>query len=480
MAKVDIPINVDWAESSVTFSLETSQGVGGDDPNWESCRTPQENVDLNLTVCSEPLWENSATLTGPDLSAVNAGITLPAAIDKTEFALFVLPAMEFQLPVLPVAIVYAPLGNGKSALSTYQITTTTASNMQIGNAQTTTTTLIRDDKTTYSGSVKGTDLETIDNKTSSGMFGSTTITLAGTWDNTEENDTQSGSGSTAQIINSQDLSTTFSVAATTTLDLTKIDYNTQPFWHDLIIGVVNPQFALWDYPGGHLIQPIGSVTTVGIPLQQLVSCITNRATKTETPNADNLPHFLPFAGPPSEGATRYVWMSSEDCRNIASLDQYYKKGTQSATPLAFRQLFGGNASLAGNSSLTVSSKQTTQLVAGQNSSAVETVKITAARTTTLTAAQEASVYIPDLFLKLTGTATGSWSNQLIEGNSTQVSFSTQDSNTLQSQTTATTILQDTSGLGVPVNVLQDSIFQGIAVQDTDMHYQASGFAARRL
>ena len=116
MAKVDIPINVDWAESSVTFSVETSQGVGGDNPNWESCRTPQENVDLNLTVCSEPLWENSATLTGPDLSAVNAGITLPAAIDKTEFALFVLPAMEFQLPVLRVAIVYAPLGNGKSAL----------------------------------------------------------------------------------------------------------------------------------------------------------------------------------------------------------------------------------------------------------------------------------------------------------------------------------------------------------------------------
>jgi hypothetical protein len=54
---------------------------------------------------------------------------------------------------------------------------------------------------------------------------------------------------------------------------------------------------------------------------------------------------------------------------------------------------------------------------------------------------------------------------------TQVTYNMTSSKTLQEQTEVSTMVQDMSGCTVGVNVLQDTIFQGIAVQQTGLECQ---------
>ena len=451
-AILDIPINVDWAESSVLYTIETSQGSGTNEPIHETCTTLADHK--AGIMCSFPDWDDQYATSGPDLSSVSAGLTLPAAIPSTEFAMFVNPVAKFQLAVMPVAIVYAPLGNGK-AQSSYQVSTTTGTNAQIGNTMASTTVSSLDDKTTYSGSLSISDV------TKSFSAG---LTLTGVWDNAEETDHQLTYGTTGQIIDSSQITVGWTIPATTTLPLTKLDYNSQPFWSDLIIVVINPQFAIWNYPGGPLIQPLGNASTYPIPLAQLVSCIaTPNEIQTAQPTLANQSHFLSYA---SSGLTAYVWLGSDDCSNIASLDQYYVNLTQSTTPLSFRQLYTGSTYTG--TALNVASSQTTQLVAGQSNSAQSTLKVTATQSTTVDASTQATETVEGALI--TEAVKGSWASSTSQSQSTVVTYTTQDSASLQSQTQSATNIQDSSNMSVPVTVVQDSIFQGIAVQDTNMHY----------
>jgi hypothetical protein len=462
MVNLGIPITVDWAESTVSYKVELTQGLGTDEPNWESCVLPRQRL-----YCTYPLWLNTMVSDGDDLSSINAPLTLPAAISNTEFAVFVFPSLKFQLPVLPVAIVYAPLGNGPNALSTYQVTTATGDSVQIGNANKVKTTLTTDDKTTYNGSVKVSDVED--------KFGNGYVTLEGVWDRNDEISNEISGGSSGQIVNASELNTKWQVPATTTLPLDRIDLFTQPFWSDLVLGVINPQFTLWDYPGGHLIQPLGSLTTFGITIRQLDECRWNKDAQTPTPTNSNMSHFVPFAASPDDHTTHWLWLSSEDCLHIASLDRYWGQLTQSTTPDAFRKINGGSAVLAGGNSLTFDSKQNTQLVASQTQGSEMSEKISAVQTSTSTTGGQASAALEDLFVKITGTFSGSWSYTKTTAHETAVTFTASNSQTLQSTTEASMTIQDSSGLTVPYNALQDTVFQGIAVQDTDMHYDTTPY-----
>jgi len=462
-AALGIPVNVDWAESSVVFTVKSSQGIGSNDPILETCTTPAD--EKTGLVCSIPDWTDQGSMTGPDLSSVNAGLTLPAAIPPSEFVVFVMPAVKFQLPVLPVAIVYAPLGNGSKAQSQYQISTTTGQSSQLGNADTSTTAWTADDKTTYGGGLTLSDLE---NKVANLGF-----TVSGTWDNSVESDNQQTYGTTGQIVNSYQIGDQYTLPACSNLPLNQITFASQPFWCDVILAVANPQFAIWDYPGGPLIQPLGSADTIEIPIMQLDACIKSpNALQTPTPNSTNQSHFLEYASGPSQATTQYIWLTSTDCSDIADLDEFYLTGSQSSAPLAYRVLYGGSVSTANNAFTTVSSTQQTQLMVGQTSQTQYTTKITASESTNLGVSTTVTL-LADETLKLVGSASGSWNSTTITGNTTGTMYSAQSSVSLQSQTQASTAIQDSSGIIVPVNILQDSIFQGIAVQDTDMNFSTS-------
>jgi len=290
------------------------------------------------------------------------------------------------------------------------------------------------------------------------------LTLTGTWNSSAETDHQSSFGNSAQIINSSQITQGWAIPATTTQPLTKLDYYSQPFWSDVIIIVVNPQFAIWDYPGGPLIQPLGNADVVPVPLSQLISCAGSpSAMRTLQPNSSNQSHFLIYA---SAGQTQYLWLDSNDCSNIASLDRLYVSQTQSSTPIAYRVLYAGSAYTAVPQ--TVSSSQTTQLVSGQSNGTQYTTKVIASQATTVDASTAASEKLESVLLTETGK--GSWGSGTTQVHNTVVSYTAQNSTNQQSQTQASTTIQDSSGTSVPVNIVQDSIFQGIAVQDTAMHY----------
>jgi hypothetical protein len=55
-------------------------------------------------------------------------------------------------------------------------------------------------------------------------------------------------------------------------------------------------------------------------------------------------------------------------------------------------------------------------------------------------------------------------------NTTTLSFDPSSSDSLEHDSAADTTVQDASGITVPAMVVQDLVFQGVAVQDTDMHF----------
>jgi hypothetical protein len=76
-------------------------------------------------------------VTGPSLASIPLGISYSKALTPDAFLVVVTPAAAFQLPVLPVAILYSPLGNGKQAQSSITLTETTGTNQQISTPPTT-------------------------------------------------------------------------------------------------------------------------------------------------------------------------------------------------------------------------------------------------------------------------------------------------------------------------------------------------------
>lgn len=138
-----VPVNVDWAESIVSFQIYVSeeQCFPGSKPNGEP----------NCSYAEQ-------TFPGPDLSAVTNGANWigaqwPTPLTNDAFIVVATPAAAFQLPIIPTTIVYGPVGNGPSAESSYSVTEITASNQQFSNSNEETHGVTSDDKTEYQGSV---------------------------------------------------------------------------------------------------------------------------------------------------------------------------------------------------------------------------------------------------------------------------------------------------------------------------------------
>jgi hypothetical protein len=455
-AEVVIPVNVDWAESRVSFKVESSQGVGSDDPIVESCTTPAaKRAGL---ICTHPDWTNAGIYAGPDLSGVNAGITLPAAITKDEFVLFVQPAGKLQLPILPVAIVYAPLGNGTKAQSSYQVATVTGSTLKFGTTNTAGWTSSSDDKTTYSG-----DAGVSYNDAKLGVKFSSSPTWAKTSTSGE-----TSTGKTGSIMTSDQIGYVVAIPATTTLPLSQVTYETQPFWSDLFIATINAQSAVWDYPGGPVIEPLGNSAMIQIPVKWLVQAA---KTPTSLPTSSGAcgtdasyladPHVLRYM---SGSGVECLYLSPQDAKNILALDIFYAKKTQSAAPSAFRRLSYGNF----YDQLTVNSTQQTQLSAGEKTTNKYTTSVTSSESNMIGGNLSFSKVLD--YLGFTLNATSESTTSLAK--SATVSYESETTQTLQLQTQASTTIHDNPPptKPVPVGVYQDLLFQGLAVQVPDMNF----------
>jgi hypothetical protein len=112
-----------------------------------------------------------------------------------------------------------------------------------------------------------------------------------------------------------------------------------------------------------LIQPLGSLTTVQRYIRDLDQCAnTPNAVQTTTPNETNKFHMIKLPGEVSTGVTKYIWLTSSECAELASLDSFYVKKTQSAAPAAYRQV--GSKAFSTEASVTWDTSDSTQRTIG--------------------------------------------------------------------------------------------------------------------
>jgi hypothetical protein len=223
----------------------------------------------------------------------------------------------------------------------------------------------------------------------------------------------------------------------------------------------------WDYPGQPILQPLGSFEIAVVPVRQLDACVkTPDVTRdfcnsNSNPNSPN-PHCIPFAGPPNTDQSLFLNLSSQDCSNLLSLDNFFVQKTQNTTPPDFRLLPSGNVSPT--DPLTVTNQQTTvsQGTAVNGSQFKSKVTSTAANVLDIKAGLDFfKILGVNLDFTQTSTTTNVFTHVSAQSLQTQLTF--------QNQAAVTTTIKDDFGGLVPVNVLQDSIFMGIAVQDTNMN-----------
>jgi hypothetical protein len=591
---LQIPVTVDWAESVVQFQINLEQEI------------------LNGPCDPKPNCVSaSGQFTGPDLSQAPLGLSFTPAPANDQFLLVATPAAAFQLPLVPTTILYSPLGNGKNASSSFTLTNITGINQQFTSSNGQTQGFVFDDKTQYQGSVT---LSLSAGAAGKAVCGDKNCKLqvgysaSGAWDDSTEKDNETDYGANESIVTQNQTQITHTVVPSQNRPpLDQTTWATQPFWDDVILAVTNAQYAVWDYPEGAIIQPLGSVSVAELPVRQLDHCANspNAAEPTSiTPeqwisghvyapgtvlldsnnyiqvattggtSGANVPswnasigsttsdgtviwtneqdqygvykgsvaqnatqflllntwkvghaysvgdvivgitggigsievattdgtsgttapawntadegvtadgtvtwtneqeHFTVPAGPVSQRQSVYHWLTSDTCKDMLSLDQFYANKVQSAAPIAYRVL-GPQLSLAPPSNpVTFSNQNQTVSSAGTGSSAKHTVKVTSivSNSESVSGGIDFGFIVGYATIGIGGS--GSWTQNL----TTTTSNTTVDSNTLQTtltatgQATAATTIQDTgSEQSIPANVVQDSIFMGVAVQDPSMH-----------
>jgi hypothetical protein len=439
-----IPLVLDWAESIITFEFELSQGVPGVDP------ISYPGPDCDRDVC--PMLTANGNYVGPDLSKTSTAPWMPSDMSSDAFALFVTPAAKFQLPVIPVAILYAPVGNGSAVESSYTVSTTAGRNLQFSNSAGKITGMTSDQKTTYTQGASVADTAAV-------------YKLTASWDKSVDAQFEMDNGILGTFVTSNEVSTQFKLPAATTTPLNQLNCWSQPFWQDRFIVAINSQFAIWDYPGAPIIQPLSSANIADLPLTAVLACSSTPDPPTCTSANGTDPHCLSFD---EQGTTQFVKLSSQNCADMASLDPFYVAKAQSLggnlQSHPWRQLAGGSINLSGGFSYNVKSDWQTQGEYGQETKLQSSETVNAIATTAL---DLSTTFTAGLLQQTLGIG---FSDTDTSKNGTTLTYDTIDKVVLQTETVADTTIQDSSGIRFPEIVLQDSVFQGVAVQGSDMHY----------
>jgi hypothetical protein len=507
-----IPINVDWSESIVSFDIGVSQSY--------------TTIACWAKGCVSTPHDSSYAVTGPSLASIPFGISYSQALTPDAFLVVVTPAAAFQLPVLPVAILYSPLGNGKQAKSAITLTDTTGTNQQISTTTDQTYGYTSDDKTSYQAGV------TLDfgGGSSGGSGGnsdkvSVGYNFSGQWDNSVENDTEnlSTQATTIAMTSSQSLELD-NVPAQGQPPLNEITASTQPFWNDIVVAVADPQFAVWGYPAGSVIQPLGSTGIVGLPIAQLDSCRTTpqavepasltpsswepgtevsagafdigvnsygdpisvEVAITAGTTGSSLPAWP--AGSAGNGATtldgtvtwmneydhlwadpgstinRYIWLDSLTCTQIANLDAFYAAQEQSASLPNYDLLEGPNGTISLNwptdDPVTYTNDDKVDIQQTSQEKTTTTIKTTSVGTNSQGVTGAVSNLLGQVGINLSLSNSSSLTTVYTAQSTNQLGNGTDNSGEMKESTT----IDDTYAENLSYNVLQDSVFDGLGVQ----------------
>ncbi len=263
--------------------------------------------------------------TGPN----NSNATPQGDLDHQDmhtsvFTLTVLPAALIQLKVLPETIIYLPPGNQSFAdlkvTSTFATTITAASVSELDNSTSNDDWMENIDQT---GGTASTKIFNLGYSSSADTRWDTKTTIK--TGQTLEHD--------AQGLNQQQVIITRKIqAGPLNVPGAAGVYANQPFWSDLIVVLVHPQFAFWDFYGRTTLQlmaasgAFGAPDDIAITVSDLDTCSRGVA-----PNAAGY-QFLT-----ASNATETL--TASECKALASLDPFWGSG-QSATLGARGQEWG--------------------------------------------------------------------------------------------------------------------------------------------
>jgi hypothetical protein len=519
-----IPIPVEWAESQIRFQINYSM-------------SGTKYVCIAKLGCKQVGVGYSYSTTGPNLSSIALGIPAPSTLDGVAqaagsfpadaFVALVTPQVAFQLPLQPVGIVYGPVGNAGDAVSSLTFTKISGTNQLFATTSGTTDGLTQDDKTNYQAGLSF---------TFSGAGGSTVklgFNFSGSWDNSVENDQQFST--TNSILTTTQQTSGLGIKNPPRAGqppLNQVSYSTQPFWEDLILLVINAQYGVYSYPSKPVIQPIGNDALAGIveiPIWQLDNCVntpsalqpTSSAAQTwqplhaysvgallavengyvqvattagvsggaapswNTANGETTTdgsvtwtnesaHLIPIN---ATSGVQYDWLTSTDCKSYASIDQFYVKKGQAASPF----VAVSDLSFSGTDDTGVATTYTSQnafsTTYSQSSTLTQTSKVSSVGTSSLGITADVSNFLQVLGINA-GLGTTSTVTQTYTNLNTQ---SLQSQQAVQSILAASNTVHDNVNppMELVVNALLDAYFGGIALQVPTMQFTPPPAAAIR-
>jgi hypothetical protein len=370
----------------------------------------------------------------------------------------------------------------------------------------------------------------------SGFAGSTVklgFDFSGSWDNSVENDHQLSSTDSVLTTTQQTSRQIFQNSpAPSQPPLNQITYSSQPFWDDLILLVINPQYAVWSYPNGPLIQPIGNDANAGIvelPIRLLDNCVntpsalqpTSATARTWQPGqsysvgslilienahlqvvtsagvsgavapawgtasgsttsdggvtwTNESAHLIPVD---AQSGVQYDWLSSTACTNIAKVDHFWANKSQSASPYSSvaDQSFTGTVDTGILTTYsTENSFSTTDI---QSGSLQVTSKVTSVGISSLGVTADVSSLLQSVGINFSLGTTST----------TTQAYTSVNTQTLQAQQAAQNIVAASNSVHdtmnpqaeLVVNALLDAYFGGIALQVPSIQIPPPPVAGRR-
>jgi hypothetical protein len=434
-----IPLAPDWARSQVTFSITVTQSL----PNTNAPEQPGlEAAPCNSEICQlTQSWSNTSdfnSVSTPNFAQVNNCTTNCACPTPENSIVYIEPAALLQLNVLPVTIVYSPVGS--KAKSSFALDAQTGTNVQFSQSSQTVNATTADDKEALSGGL------TIVGFSVSG---------SGTWDNSVLNSQSNTSAQNVSIVDTTDIGYTSTVPWPSTWPaLDSVTYATQPFWNDLFLIAVNPQLAAWDYPSGAIVEPLGSAALVGAYVQQLDKCRTQK---------DGV---LTYFSSPIAGTTtnNQIGLANSDCLALLQLDPFWVADTQNAVPPAYRTML--QAGISGGEDEVVNENTSATLAVTQTQTDAYTTTVTSIQTNKLDDS------FSENYEQLIGVK-GGLSTTTSNTNATTLTATsvTQSGATLKNSVTTSNEVSDpqnTKSFGAVF--YQDAYLGGIAIQDQGMSF----------
>lgn len=298
-----IPYGTDINSTVLRVGLRYSTGYSGQMPiTWGGWPTPPNPDNL------QPVdWAGMQT----------------AWIFSQPFTIQIQPIFEVQFHFLPTLILYQPPGNQSSA----SISTGTAYTQTYVSGQAVTIT----DQTTYDQKTK-TDLSFSGGGKVSVLSDNVKFSDSTTWDNSTQTATGQNFGESVSAVVLQGLTSAYATPLTGSINtmppVSQMTFGTEPFWSDMISLAMHPQFAVWDYPDGQFLQPLGSVDLPSYSVQQLATCVP--APLTVGPYGLNINYDVLNPDNTTTHATdRLSWL---ECAQLLALDPFYVGLSQATAP----------------------------------------------------------------------------------------------------------------------------------------------------